>query len=626
MKNTITLAIICSCFFHSFAQIDTSGVYSDVVIEEKRLTQLPFQQSTRNVQIITREEIKAMPAQSIAEVLTWVAGVDLRQRSSQGGQADLSILGSTFEQALVLIDGVPMRDAQTGHLMMNLPVDIEQVERIEIIKGTASRIYGANALAGAINIVTRAPASDYAVAQLWMGSTESLEGDSVKNYLQSGLRYASAWRNKTATQRHQIEGALIASDGHRYNSALDQNRIGYRGRMIVGKRKSQIDIASGYLSNEVGANGFYAYPFDVDAFEKTESMYASVQGRVTLGKWNLHPIAYMRYSEDDYIFVKENPSIYRNQHFSTAAGAELHVSKLNRYGQFGGGYEARAEEIHSNNLGHHSRYFHSFYGEQRMMFENSAVVVVGAMVQYSNVYGTNVYPGIEFNTPLVRSLRLYGSAGLGSRNPSFTDLYYSDRANMGNRSLKPEQAFNSELGLKWNEGILRVESGGFIRRTSNFIDFTRETAEDAWMPENFQLVSMAGVDSRAIVQLKSEAPIALEQVGVSHTFLSGSLGESVEFSKYALNNLRHQFLARAQVRLQSHFRLQLISRYIERLNSGSYWVYDLRASAAVNKMDVAIDVNNLANQAYIESGFVPMPGRLLRLSLTWRLNEESMKK
>jgi iron complex outermembrane receptor protein len=104
------------------------------------------------------------------------------------------------------------------------------------------------------------------------------------------------------------------------------------------------------------------------------------------------------------------------------------------------------------------------------------------------------------------------------------------------------------------------------------------------------------------------------------------LGESVEFSKYALNNLRHQFVGRAQVRVQSNFRVQLISRYIERLNSGSYWVYDLRASAAVSKIDVSIDVNNIANKAYFESGFVPMPGRLLRLSLTWRLNDEPNKK
>jgi iron complex outermembrane receptor protein len=137
---------------------------------------------------------------------------------------------------------------------------------------------------------------------------------------------------------------------------------------------------------------------------------------------------------------------------------------------------------------------------------------------------------------------------------------------------------------------------------------------------------MAGIDSRASVQLKSDATVALEQVGVSHTFLSGRLGNSVEFSKYALNNLRHQFVARAQVRIYSNFRVQLISRYIERLNSGSYWLYDLRASAAVSRVDVSIDVNNIANKAYFESGFVPMPGRLLRLSLTWRLNDEPNKK
>ena len=67
--------------------------------------------------------------------------------------------------------------------MMNLPIDIQQIERIEIIKGTAARIYGANALAGAVNFVTRAPASDNVFAQLWTGSYTPLENDTVKQYL-----------------------------------------------------------------------------------------------------------------------------------------------------------------------------------------------------------------------------------------------------------------------------------------------------------------------------------------------------------------------------------------------------------------------------------------------------------
>ena len=622
MKKTLVIGLLCCCQFMVQGQQDSTAAFKEVLIEEKRLTQLPFQLAPRNIQVIKREEILAMPAQSIAEVLTWVAGVDLRQRGPLGAQADLSILGSTFEQVLVLIDGVPMRDAQTGHLMMNLPIDIQQIERIEIIKGTAARIYGANALAGAINLVTREPASENVSVQLWTALIEPLEGDTVKQYLQAGARFSAGWKNDDASQRHQFDASYFDSEGYRYNSSNAQQRLAYRGSMLLGKRKSQLNLASGIVRNETGANGYYAYPYDSNAFETTETLYGSARYRMQLGQWNIQPLLYMRYSHDDYIFIRENPEVYRNNHFTTAAGAEVHVAKTNKAGQFGGGYESRAEIIHSNNLGEHSRYYHSFYAEQRLMFENSAVVVIGAMAQYSTVFGLNVFPGLEFSTPVVKSLRLFGNAGLGSRNPSFTDLYYSDRANLGNASLKPEQALNTEMGLKWNSAILQVESSGFLRRTNNFIDFTRETADDLWMPENFQLVTVTGVDSRVRLRFNMKNKVAFEQVGLSHTFLSGRLGETTAFSKYALNHLRHQVVAQAQIRVFEQFRLQVFSRYMERLTNGSYWVYDVRATAALKYVDLSVDVNNVLNKTYVESGFVPMPGRMLRLSISWKWNRD----
>ena len=194
MKKNLLILLLFAANVFSYAQSDSTMSFNEVVVSEKRLSDIPFAMAPRNIQIISRDEILAMPAQSIAEILTWVAGVDLRQRGPQGAQADLSILGSTFEQVLVLIDGIPMRDAQTGHLMMNLPIDIQQIERIEIIKGTAARIYGANALAGAVNFVTRAPASDNVFAQLWTGSYTPLENDTVKQYLQAGGRLGLGWK------------------------------------------------------------------------------------------------------------------------------------------------------------------------------------------------------------------------------------------------------------------------------------------------------------------------------------------------------------------------------------------------------------------------------------------------
>jgi iron complex outermembrane receptor protein len=109
---------------------------------------------------------------------------------------------------------------------------------------------------------------------------------------------------------------------------------------------------------------------------------------------------------------------------------------------------------------------------------------------------------------------------------------------------------------------------------------------------------------------------------LSHTFLSGRLGETTAFSKYALNHLRHQVVAQAQIRVFEQFRLQVFSRYMERLTNGSYWVYDVRATAALKYVDLSVDVNNVLNETYVESGFVPMPGRMLRLSISWKWNRD----
>ena len=93
----------------------------------------------------------------MAEALQNVAGLDIRQRGVHGIQADVSLRGGTFDQVLILINGVKMADPQTGHHALNIPLNMDNIERIEILKGPAARIYGANAFAGAINIVTRTP-------------------------------------------------------------------------------------------------------------------------------------------------------------------------------------------------------------------------------------------------------------------------------------------------------------------------------------------------------------------------------------------------------------------------------------------------------------------------------------
>src|SRR5690606_15190860 len=130
-----------------------------------------FSEQNRNVTILDRKVIESLPVNSVNELLAYVAGIDVRQRGPQGTQADISINGGSFDQTLVLLNGVKMTDPQSGHNMMNLPVSLEAVARIEILKGAAASVYGINAINGAINIITRQPEGTGVTANVYAGSS-----------------------------------------------------------------------------------------------------------------------------------------------------------------------------------------------------------------------------------------------------------------------------------------------------------------------------------------------------------------------------------------------------------------------------------------------------------------------
>src|SRR5690606_6496015 len=109
--------------------------------------------AARSVDVIGADAIAATPARTLADVLANALGVDLQPRSP--AQADIALRGATFEQILVLVDGVRMSDAQTGHFDLDLAVPLSEVERIEILRGPATALYGSDAVGGVVNIVTR---------------------------------------------------------------------------------------------------------------------------------------------------------------------------------------------------------------------------------------------------------------------------------------------------------------------------------------------------------------------------------------------------------------------------------------------------------------------------------------
>jgi iron complex outermembrane receptor protein len=161
----------------TYAQIDSTKTVEleNIIIQGNRIN-FSFKESSRNISVMSDVEIKNLPAQSISEILTYIPGVDIRQRGPVGVQADIGIRGGTFEQTLVLINGIKLTDPQTGHHSLNVPVNFSNLKRIEVLKGPGARIYGQNAFSGAVNFITSVPENRYAGIRLYGGQHKLFGG------------------------------------------------------------------------------------------------------------------------------------------------------------------------------------------------------------------------------------------------------------------------------------------------------------------------------------------------------------------------------------------------------------------------------------------------------------------
>lgn len=598
---------------------DSMQHLGEIVVAESRL-QIPFADQNRTIIVLDRQTIAKLPARSVQELLAYVAGLDVRQRGPWGTQSDIGIDGGTFDQTLVLVNGVKISDPQTGHNMMNLPLTMASIDRIEVIRGAAARIYGVNTLNGAINIVTREPLSDELEVHAFAGS--SLHRDTASNQLYAGYGIEATGSLSGAKSGHLLSISRIQGNGYRYNTDFLNHKIFYQGEYRLDA-SSRIQGFAGWTRNGFGANGFYAAPADVDAWEELETVLAAVSAEVTISPhWKLKPVLSYRYNDDDYIFVKARPELYRNRHFTNVLNAVLNNAVTTRAGLFGIGLEYRQETINSTNLGENQRSYLGFYGEYGFNLVDRLLINVGAYLNYNKQFGWELLPGIDAGYELAEGLRVFGSAGTGQRLPTYTDWYYTGPQNIGNDQLRPESSLYYEGGLKYHRYRILAGASVFQRKTSDFIDWVKDSLTGPWKPVNFRDLQTTGltVSGRYLLLARADQGMNLS-VGAEYTWLRPRFRqvEDQEYSKYALENLRHQLILRASAAFREKYTLNLTARYLERVNYKSYWLLDARANATFGAFNLYADLNNIANVQYVEAGAVPLPGRWISLGLKWQL-------
>jgi vitamin B12 transporter len=594
-----------------------------VIVQDKRTPQTLM--SGANCTVITKEDIQKLPARNVSEVLMNVAGVDVRSRNPFA-QNDISLLGASFDQVLILIDGIPMRDPQTGHHQMNLPVDISQVERIEVFKGSAARVYGAGALAGAINIITKKPTENSIQVLSYWGTNfekDEVSGEQYNaNIQQIGLGFV---KNNWG---HNVQIRRLYSNGYAYNTGVEQQSIFTNSRWESANKKSSVQVINGYLNNGFGAKDFYVSPWDSESFEQVETFFTGINGTVESNGWTIVPRAYFRYNHDHYVFIKDNPSYYQNHHFSNTGGIELHASHANPWGLWGAGIENRNDWINSNNLGKHDRQLYSGYIEQRFNQWKDLKVIVGLNLQFSNMshpmnYSSNgirYYPAIDIQYKKGKGL-LFAHSGTGSRLPTYTDWFYSDSGNQGNSSLVPENAFTAETGFQYQNQNFFVQGSYFYRDVKNQIDWILNTETNKYVAGNLTQCQFTG--SEIAVKWNNTNKknwFNIGNVSLRNTLLTNNIKFEGASSKYINDHLSHQAVMQLGFNTGKYIQHQIIGRHYQRFNTEKpSLILDWRTQYNNANWTVFADITNLNNQEYKLSGFVTMPGRFFNLGVQYRL-------
>ena len=627
------------------------GIEMEEVVVSAQRAPVTFSQVARILTIIEKDEIQHAPIQSIQDLLEYTVGVDLRQRGGLGVQSDVSIRGSSFDQVLILLNGVSINDPQTGHHNLNLPVSLDAVERIEILEGPASRIYGLNAFGGAINIITGTDKNSNLKVNLSGGQYGFRDGGLSGNLVKGKLANLVSIDHRS-------------SDGYIRNTDFNLTDAYYLGKLSTGA--GNIELQAGHSARAFGSNSFYT-PVYPDQFENTGTTFTSLKMETGV-KIHFTPTLYWRRNQDRFELFRYpdlTPSWYKghNYHLTDVYGSMLNAWFSSRLGKTSVGADFRSENILSTVLGkplfvpvpipgengkdftfNDSRTNFSFFLEHSFYVRNFSLST-GLMANWNSQLKAawNYYPGVDFSWSILRSkykddqrikikeLKFYFSLNKSLRMPTFTDLYYNSPTNVGNPFLKPEEAVAFESGFKFSNPLFSGHIDYFHRWGTNMIDWVQSSGETVWKAQNLTQLNTDGFEvSVKVIPYKALKNKFIKSILFTYCWLDQGKESGPYSSKYVMDYLRHKAVAGINHSIFGNLGANWQIAYQDR--NGTYtkwegssygnevpyapvWLADARLYWQKKTTNIYLEFSNLLDKKYVDYANVEQPGRWFKIGI-----------
>jgi len=656
MKQFPVLIFLIFSFLFSWSQIDKDTILLQEHEVISAANPVMFRQISKTIHIISKEQINNAPVFALDDLLKIYGGIDIRSRGAMGVQSDINLRGGTFDQGLIMIDGISLNDPQTGHHNLNHAIDLDDVEKIEIFEGAGTRWFGANSFSGGINIISKVPENNSLSISLSGGQYGYMAG-------RIGLAY------KIGKLKNRTSASIRRSDGYKRNT--DFSIINLNHNSYYKLKQGNLNIKLGLLDKGFGANSFYTpkYP---DQYEYIRTYFSSVSFE-TGKKIKLKSNVFWRRNFDRFELFREDKNWYEkngdlyingsdtagfptpnglfpykghNYHRTDIAGIDAGINFNSLLGSTSLLMNVKSEKIVSNVLGEpmsdtvfiegSDGYYNKSKTRNNANFslnqfysKDNFSVSAGMSVFYNEDYGVHFSPGIDLGFFISENLKIYASANSAIRLPTFTDLYYQGPTNTSNPNLVPETSLSTEVGLKWFGNNFNASISGHYRLGNNIIDWIKHSPEEKWQSANLSSLNTYGISFSANRQFQ-KGP--LNFAGVKYSWLNSEKQNNDIISLYALDFLRHNFNMFINHNIIENYSASWTFSVQER--NGSYMDFDignetdyqtvillnLKLSYTIRNFEFSLSGSNLLNRQYYDIGNIQQPGLWVIGSVNFHLS------
>ncbi len=532
---------------------------------------------------------------SLADGIALDSSVQVQGRAPNGIQGDLSIRGGNFEQTLVLLNGIRLSDAQSAHHNFDIPVPLDAVDRIEILRGSGSTLYGSEAVAGVVNVVTRPVSDSHDLEMRLRGGYGSFGTNEESGF----IAFSRAW----LSQRISFEREL--SDGFRDDR--DYRNLALAAEPWVKSKLGLTRVFLSLLDRPFGADQFYG---NFNSWERTKTWLATISQ--DLGKNTVFSLGYRRHT-DLYELLRDNPAYYTNWHQDNTWDIALrrHDTVAQKLGVYYGA-EALADHVGSNNLGVHSRKQGAVYGDLDVRSWRRLSLSAGLREEFYGQAQAIAIPAFSAGYWLSGKAKLRASASRAFRLPNYTDLYYHDPANVGNPNLRPERSMNYEGGLDWHAtSHIRTSFTVFNRREKDDIDYIRANSSNIWQATNFARLTFTGWEASLAWSLPNSQTAEFEYTGL-HGAQAALNGYQ---SKYVFNFPTQQAVISWQRTSPAGWLARLRTGVTSQYQRNTYVLVDAYGAWTRSPLHPYLRLTNLTNADYQPVYGVVMPGRAALVGL-----------